>query len=404
MTTPVSFAEIEEAASRIGGSVSNTRFEKSETLSAILGTELWLKFENLQFTSSFKERGALNKLLQLSSTERKQGVIAMSAGNHAKAVAYHAHRLGIPSTIVMPRGTPNVKIEDTERFGAKVLLEGSTLDDSAEFTRELAERNKLVFIHPFDDPAVIAGQGTIAIEMLGAQPELEVLVIPVGGGGLIAGNAIAARTIKPDIKIIGVEVEGYASAYNAFHDSDSSLGGSTIAEGIAVKRPGVLTLPVIKDLVDDIVLVNEEAIEEAINQLLTIEKTATEGAGATSVAAIACHPQLFKDKKVGAILCGANIDSRILASVLMRRLIRKGRIVRYLIRIQDLPGTLADITEIVGELGGNILEVSHQRMFSNVPVKDADLYLTVETRDAKQSEEIQKKLKALGYHTSLLQD
>lgn len=396
--------DIQAAHERIAPSIVNTRFEHSLTLSEILGTEVWLKFENLQFTSSFKERGALNKLLQLSEAEKSQGVIAMSAGNHAKAVAYHAQRLGIPATIVMPTNTPIVKIEDTKNFGATVELHGLSLDESGTYAMQLAERDGLTFIHPYDDPLIMAGQGTVALEMLADNPNLDVLVIPIGGGGLIAGNAIAAKAIKPEIKIVGVEVEAYASAYQALKGNSGELKGSTIAEGIAVKEPGELTLPVIRDLVDEIVLVEEEAIEEAINQLVVIEKTVTEGAGAAALAAISSYPEKFKDQQVGVFLCGANIDSRILASVLMRRLIRKGRIVRFLIRIHDLPGTLADITDIVGSAGGNILEVSHQRMFSNVPVKDADLYLTVETRDGSQSEEILNKLKDLGYDTTLLQD
>jgi threonine dehydratase len=400
----ITLQDIEAAAERVGGTVINTRFEHSRTLSSILDADIWLKFENLQFTSSFKERGALNKLLLLSEKERQQGVIAMSAGNHAKAVAYHAERLGISATIVMPKGTPNIKIEDTERFGANIILEGSSLDDSAGFMREIAQQQNLCIVHPYDDPAIIAGQGTVALEMLADNPDLEVLVVPIGGGGLISGIAIAARAIKPAIKIIGVEVQGYGSAYNEFHGRTEQLGGSTIAEGIAVKKPGSLTFPIIKQLVDDIVLVSEESIEEAIDRLLTIEKTVTEGAGAAGMAAVAAHPELFKGKSTGVVLCGANIDSRILAAVLMRRLIRKGRIVRFRIRIHDLPGILSDITEIVGELGGNILEVSHQRMFSNVPVKDADLYLTVETRDAKQSQMIKARLDELGYAATLLQD
>ncbi|MEQ8315209.1 MAG: threonine ammonia-lyase [Gammaproteobacteria bacterium] len=400
----ITLQDIEAAAERVGGTVVNTRFEQSRTLSAILDTDIWLKFENLQFTSSFKERGALNKLLLISETERQQGVIAMSAGNHAKAVAYHAERLGISATIVMPKGTPNIKIEDTERFGANVILEGSSLDESGGFMREIAQQQNLCIVHPYDDPAIIAGQGTVALEMLADNPDLEVLVVPIGGGGLISGIAIAARAIKPAIRIIGVEVQGYGSAYNEFHGRAEQLGGSTIAEGIAVKKPGSLTFPIIKELVDDIVLVSEESIEEAIDRLLTIEKTVTEGAGAAGLAAVASHPELFKGKCTGVVLCGANIDSRILAAVLMRRLIRKGRIVRFRIRIHDLPGILSDITEIVGELGGNILEVSHQRMFSNVPVKDADLYLTVETRDAKQSQMIKARLDELGYAATLLQD
>ncbi|MCG8414542.1 MAG: pyridoxal-phosphate dependent enzyme, partial [Pseudomonadales bacterium] len=295
---------IQEAAERIAEATVNTRFEKSLTLSHILGAHIWLKFENLQFTSSFKERGALNKLLQLSAEEKSRGVIAMSAGNHAKAVAYHAQRLGIPATIVMPKNTPNVKVEDTKNFGARVELEGNSLDESGRYAQSLAESGNLVFIHPYDDGQIIAGQGTVALEMLNANPQLDVLVIPIGGGGLIAGNAIAAKAIKPSIKIIGVEVEAYASAYNLLHGKDTALKGSTIAEGIAVKEPGELTMQVIWDLVDDIVLVDEEAIEEAINQLITIEKTVTEGAGAAALAAVASHPQHFKGLQTGVFLCG----------------------------------------------------------------------------------------------------
>lgn len=401
---PVTLDQIRAAAERIAPSISNTPFEHSRTLSSILGGEIWLKFENLQFTSSFKERGALNKLSQLSAEEKQHGVIAMSAGNHAKAVAYHAQNLGIPATIVMPRSTPNVKVEDTENFGARVILEGASLEESFAYAKSLADEENLCFVHPYNDEQIIAGQGTVALEMLAANPGLEVLVVPIGGGGLISGVAIAAKAIKPEIEIIGVEVQGYASAYNVFYGKSEPLGGSTIAEGIAVKSPGSLTMEIIKELVDHIVLVNEEAIEEAINQLITIEKTVTEGAGAAALAAVTSHPELFANKVCAVLLCGANIDSRILAAILMRRLVRKGRIVRYLIRIQDLPGTLSDITEVVGELGGNILEVSHQRMFPNVPVKDAELYLTVETRGAKQSQEILTKLCDLGHHTTLLQD
>lgn len=401
---PITLQDIEAARQRLDGSIINTRFEASRTLSDIIGVPLWLKFENLQFTSSFKERGALNKLLQLDEPERARGVIAMSAGNHAKAVAYHAQRLGIPATIVMPRNTPNVKVEDTENFHARVILEGSNLDEASQHAFKLADQESLVFIHPFNDEQVMAGQGTVALEMLEARPQLQTLVVPIGGGGLIAGVATAARALNPAIRIIGVEVEGYPSAYNLLHGLGAPTGGSTIAEGIAVKKPGNLTMEVIKRLVDDIVIVSEESIEEAIYLLLTIEKTVAEGAGAAALAAVMSEPQRFKDSETGVLLCGANIDSRILASVLMRRLARKGRIVRYLIKIEDLPGTLSDVSEIIGEMGGNILEVSHQRLFGTVPVRKADLYITVETRDARQSQDIQRHLQELGYETRLLTD
>lgn len=401
---PISLADIEAAAKRIEGAVENTHFEHSRTLSTLFGGSLWLKFDNLQFTSSFKERGALNKLLLLTEQEREIGVIAMSAGNHAKAVAYHAQRLGIPATIVMPRNTPNVKVQDTENFSATVILEGSNFDEASDHARGLAEQNGLVFIHPFNDELVMAGQGTAALEMLNTIPDLSRMVIPIGGGGLIAGAATAAKAINPDIQIIGVEVENYASAYNLLHHLPPPAGGSTIAEGIAVKRPGNLTMEVIERLVDDIIVVPEESIEEAVYQLLTIEKTVAEGAGAAALAAVMQQPEQFSEGKTGLMVCGANIDSRILSSVLLRRLVRKGRIVRYLIKIEDLPGSLSDVTEIIGEHGGNILEVFHQRLFGTVPVRKADLHITVETRDAKQSQLIKDQLQARGYDTSLLKD
>lgn len=400
----LTLTDIEQAATRIDGSIIKTRFEKSHTLSSILGVEVFLKFENLQFTSSFKERGALNKLLQLSESQRSAGVIAMSAGNHAKAVAYHAQKLGIPATIVMPRNTPNVKVEDTKNFAAEVILEGDTLDESASHAQLLAEKNKLVFVHPFDDEDIMAGQGTIALEMLAAQPDLDTIVVPIGGGGLIAGLATAAKAINPDIEIIGVEVAGYPSVHNKLKGEKAPCGGSTIAEGIAVKHPGELTVEVIRRLVDEIYVVDEDSIEEAINLLITIEKTVAEGAGAAALAAILTRADVFKDKRTALILSGANIDSRILASILMRRLVRKQRIVRYIIKISDSPGALSEVTATVGLAGGNILEVSHQRMFSHLPVKEADLYLTVETRDAKQNSDILQKLRDLGYSAELLVD
>tara|TARA_B100002003_G_C14128021_1_gene542557 strand:- start:448 stop:1665 length:1218 start_codon:yes stop_codon:yes gene_type:complete len=403
----ISFADIQAAAERIDSYVINTRFEKSRILSSILGTEIYLKFENLQFTSSFKERGALNKLLQLSDAQKSSGIIAVSAGNHAKAVAYHAQRLGIPATIVMPKHTPNVKVQDTKNFAARVFLEGATLAEAAVSAQSISEEEKLVFVHPYDDEQIMAGQGTLALELLEANPELDAIVVPVGGGGLISGIAVAAKTIKPSIKLVGVEVAAFPGAYNAFHADEQAIdetGVSTIAEGIAVKTPGRLNMEVISNLVDDIVIVDEEAIEEAINLLIMIEKTVVEGAGAATLAAIQAHPQLFQGMKTAVILSGANIDSRILASVLMRRLVRKGRIVRYLVKISDSPGTLSDVSAMIGELGGNILEVTHQRMFASLPVREADLYITVETRDAEQAEEILQQLQVKGYLAELVQE
>lgn len=396
--------DIEAAAARISPATINTRFEQSHTLSDMAGTALYLKFENFQFTASFKDRGALNKLLLLQQEGEVRGVIAMSAGNHAKAVAYHAQRLGISATIVMPKNTPNVKVEDTKNFGARVILNGATLDEAASHARQIAGSEGLVFVHPYDDLDIMAGQGTVALEMLAAEPELDCIVVPIGGGGLIAGVATAAKTINPDIKIIGVEVEAYPSVYNALHGIEQSRGGSTIAEGIAVKRPGERNLEVIGRLVDDILLVSEDSIEEAINLFLSIEKTVTEGAGAAPLAAVLQNRERFHGMNTALILSGANIDSRILASVLMRRLVSKGRIVRFLVEIDDSPGSLSDVAEAIGEFGGNILDVSHQRMFASVPIKKADLYLTVETRDAAQNQEILARLKELGYDAELLKE
>jgi len=400
----ISLNDIEQAAQRIGSAIVDTRFEKSRTLSEITVAELFLKFENLQFTSSFKDRGALNKLLQLSEQEKAAGVIAMSAGNHAKAVAYHAQRLGIPATIVMPVATPNIKVEDTQNFQARVILHGNTLEESAQHAHEMAAAENLVFVHLFDDEYIMAGQGTVGLEMLNAEPALDCIVAPIGGGGLISGVATAAKSIKPDIKVIGVQVAGYPGTYDAIYGDSGYLGGSTIAEGIAVKHPGKLTLEVIDRLVDDVVVVSEEAIEEAISLLVNIEKTVTEGAGASGLAAVLEHPKIFSGQKVGLILSGANIDTRILASVLMRRLVKKGRIVRYKIRIDDAPGTLAKVSATIGELGGNILEVFHQRMFSSLPIKEADLYVTVETKDVSQSQVILEKLKSLHYQAEMRKD
>jgi len=395
---------IEAAAKRIASATINTRFEKSYTLSSIVEAELFLKFENLQFTASFKDRGALNKLLLLQESGLTGGVIAMSAGNHAKAVAYHAQRLGIPATIVMPKNTPNVKVEDTKNFSARVVLMGENLSEAESHAMSMAAAENLTFVHPYNDLDIMAGQGTAALEMLEKQTDLDGIVVPVGGGGLISGVAVAAKSIRPDIKIIGVEVAAYPSVHEALHGSSGSKGGATIAEGIAVKQPGDLTLAVIKRLVDEVVIVTEEAIEEAINLLLSVEKTVTEGAGAASLAAVISNPLKFAGQKLGLILTGANIDSRILASVLMRRLVSKGRIVRFRIEIDDSPGTLARVADAISEFGGNILDVSHQRMFASLPIKKAYLYLTIETRDARQTQEILELLQGLGFEADLLKE
>ena len=393
----VTIADIETAAKTIAGAVVNTDFDHSRTLSEMTGAEIWLKFENLQFTGAFKERGALNKLAALSPDERRRGVIAMSAGNHAQGVAYHASRLGIPSTIVMPQGTPTVKVENTRLLGAAVMLEGPTLEDAAAFARDYGQRHGLVFVHPFDDPLVIAGQGTIALEMLDAVPDLDTLVIPIGGGGLAAGMAVAAKARRPSIRIIGVEAALYPSMYNALKGSSLPVRGDTLAEGIAVKNPGVLTEKLLRELVDDIALVSEADLERAVSLLITIEKTVVEGAGAAGLAALLADPHRYKGQKVGLVLCGGNIDTRLLASVLTRELARDGRLTRLMIDIPDRPGQLARVSTVIGDCGANIVEVYHQRVFTDLPAKGTELHLVIETRDRAHLMITVEALKAAGY-------
>lgn len=398
----LSLETIRQAHARIQPAIERTECKLSRTLSAILGLELYVKFENAQFTASFKERGALNKLLQLSEDERANGVIAMSAGNHAQAVAYHSRRLGIPATIVMSRLTPNTKVEETRKLGATVLLQGDTLEEAAAFAHETAAAQNLCFLHPFNDEAIIAGQGTLAIEMLEQAPELDVLLVPVGGGGLIAGVAAAAKAIKPGVQIYGVQSALYPGVASARKGETPPRPVGTVAEGIAVKQPGSLTLPIIDSLVDDVWLVDEESIEEAIYQFLHIEKTVAEGAGAAALAAANVFKEQLKGQRVGIVLSGANIDSRILASVLMRKLARSGRVARIHVSIDDTPGALADVTRLVGEAGGNIIEVSHQRTFAQVGVKEADLLLTVETRDREHTDAILTQLRDHAYSAAHL--
>jgi threonine dehydratase len=393
----IGLADIQRAAEVIRGAVINTDFDPSRTLSEITGAEVWLKFENLQFTASFKERGALNRLTALSADERRRGVIAMSAGNHAQGVAYHAKRLGIPATIVMPQGTPLVKIENTRGHGAEVLIEGPTLEDSAQFAvRHGAERG-LTFIHPYDDLLVMAGQGTIALEMLAAVPDLEVLVVPIGGGGLISGMAVAAKAIKPGIRVIGVQAELYPSMYNRIKGTSLPMRGDTLAEGIAVKKPGEITSQIVARAVDEIVLVPENTIERAVALLISIEKTVVEGAGAAGLAALLAHPELCRGRKTGLVLCGGNIDIRLLASVLTRELAREGRLSQLTIDLVDRPGQLAKVATVLGEAGANIVEVSHQRTFSDLPAKGTLLEVVIETRDRVHLAETIARLRSAGF-------
>jgi threonine dehydratase len=400
---PVTLQDIQQAAKRIAGAVVRTPCLRSETLSRVARADIWIKFENLQFTASFKERGALNTLLQLTPDERKRGVIAMSAGNHAQGVAYHAGRLGIPATIVMPSFTPNTKVTHTRGHGATVVLSGDTLAEAATEAHRLADAQKLVFVHPYDDPRIIAGQGTIALEMLEDAPELDTIVAPVGGGGMIAGCAVAARGLRPGIKVIGVETLGYSAMRQLLAGEPVQAGGDTIAEGIAVRDIGALPLELCRKLLDKVVSVDEVEIEHAIALLLEVEKTVAEGAGAASLAALLAHPALFAGRKVGLVLSGGNIDTRLLASVLMRGLVRDGRIVRLRLRINDQPGQLAKVASIIGKAGGNIVEVQHGRLFGGVVAKAADLDVTVETRDRPHIGELVAGLQAGGFTVRVLE-
>ena len=400
-TSPITLAAIEDAAATLQGAIVETPFAVSRTLSALLGCEIWLKFENQQFTAAYKERGALNKLASLTAAERAAGVIAMSAGNHAQGVAYHAARLGIPAIIVMPEGTPAVKVENTRALGARVILEGATFEDSAAIPRNLARDEGYTFIHPFDDPKVIAGQGTIALEMLRANPDLDDLVIPIGGGGLISGMGTVARALKPSTRVIGVEAALYPSMYNLIKHANLPIGGDTLAEGIAVKEPGAITRAIIALVVDDIMLVSEAEIERAVALLIAIEKTVVEGAGAAGLAAIIADPHRFRGRKVGLVLCGGNIDSRLLASVLTRELARDGRLARLAIDIPDRPGQLAKVSGVIGSAGANIVEVYHQRVFTDLPAKGTELNLVIETRDSGHLTDTVTELEKAGYRVTL---
>ena len=393
----LSLQDIEQAARRIEGQVLDTPCVESRTLSQLTGAQIYLKFENLQYTASFKERGACNKLTQLSAEERQRGVIAMSAGNHAQGVAYHAQRLGIRAVIVMPRFTPGVKIERTRGFGAEIVLYGDTLDESRLHAMELAERDSLVFVHPYDDEAIVAGQGTVGLEMLREAPDLETLVIAVGGGGLIAGIATAARALKPGIEIIGVQTSRFPGMVNAIKGTHYSQGISTIADGIAVGTPGVIATAIIAQKVDDMLLVDEGDIEQAMVMLLEIEKTLVEGAGAAGLAALLKYPARFAGKKVGLVLCGGNIDPLLLAAIIERGMVRAGRLARIRVGARDIPGSLAKITATVADAGANIEEVHHQRAFTILAAQNVEIELVLQTRGRDHIAQVLATLTAAGF-------
>jgi threonine dehydratase len=401
---PVTLADIRQAAATIDGEVLRTPAIAAPALSALTGAEIVLKLETLHPTGSFKERGALNKLKSLSPEQRTAGVIAMSAGNHAQGVAYHARRLGIPATIVMPEGTPFTKVERTAAHGATVVLRGAGLGEARQEAAAIAAARSLTFVHPYDDAAIIAGQGTVALELLADHPDLDVIIVPIGGGGLISGIAVAAESLSPSIEIVGVEASLYPSMCQALSGGaqPEPRGGQTIAEGIAVKEPGILTKAICAALVSDIILVEESAIERAIEMLLDDQKLVVEGAGAAGLAALLSAPERFRGRKVALVLCGGNIDARLLSSILMRGLVRAGKLVRLRVEISDSPGVLAKITRIIGDKGGNIVEITHQRLFYDVPVKLAEVDAVVETRNRSHVGEIVAALDEAGFRTRLL--
>jgi threonine dehydratase len=393
----IGLPDIRQAAARLHGQVLDTPCVESQMLGQLTGCRVFLKFENLQFTASFKERGACNKLVQLSQDERARSVIAMSAGNHAQGVAYHAQRLGIRAVIVMPRFTPMVKVERTRAFGAEIVLHGDTLEEARGHAAELAQQRQLVFVHPYDDEAIIAGQGTVALEMLEAVPELDTLVVAVGGGGLIGGMAAAAKALKPSLRVVGVQTLRFPNMYNAVKQAALPQGGSTIAEGIAVGRPGTFTEALVRRYVDDIVLVDEGDVEQAIVMLLDIEKTLVEGAGAAPLAAMLKEPRQFAGRKVGMVLGGGNIDPMLLAAIIHRGMVRAGRLARMRVCARDVPGSLARITAIVSEAGGNIDEVHHQRAFTMLAAQNVEIELVVQTRGKDHVQALLQALRAAGF-------
>ena len=397
----LSIQDIRAAAQRIEGKVERTPCLYSHTLSSIVGAKVFLKFENLQFTAAFKERGACNKLMQLTAEQRARGVIAMSAGNHAQGVAYHAQQLGIRAVIVMPRFTPGVKVERTRSFGAEVVLHGDTLEEARIHAYAMADAQQLVFVHPFDDEDIAAGQGTLALEMLEDQPDLDTLLVAVGGGGLIAGIATAAKAVKPGIEVVGVQTSRFPSMVNAVQHKDLPVGVSTMAEGIAVATAGMITREIVSATVDDLVLVEEGDIEQAVLMLLEIEKTLVEGAGSVGLAALLRYPDRFKGKKVGLILSGGNIDPLLLASIIQRGMVRSGRLARLRISSRDVPGMLARITAIVAEAGANIEEVHHQRAFTKLAAQNTEIDIVLQTRSNTHIQEVMDKLRAAGMQVEL---
>ena len=391
----LTFDDIKAAAARLQGHIERTPCRHSKTLSQITGAEVWVKFENLQFTASYKERGALNKLLQLN--DRTRGVIAASAGNHSQGLAYHASRLGIPVTIVMPKTTPFVKVQQTRDFGAEVVIEGENYDEAALVAQTICAERALTFVHPFNDLDVMAGQGTIALEMLEDAPDLEVLPVPIGGGGLIAGVATAAKAINPQISIIGVEPASFPSFTARMRGATAIPGGQTIAEGIQVKQVGDLNFAIVRPLIDEVLLIDEPFFERGVALYCNVEKTVAEGAGAASLAALIEHPEVFRGRKVGLILTGGNIDPRLLASVLTRELVRDQRLVSLKIIGDDRPGLLANVSAVIGGRGANIVEVSHNRLALDVPAKGAEFDIMIETRDSRHTDEVVEALRERGY-------
>lgn len=402
MASMLTLQDIHAAAARVQGHVLDTPCVESKTLSQIVGAQVFLKFENLQFTASFKERGACNKLVQLSPEEQARGVIAMSAGNHAQGVAYHAQRLGLRAVIVMPRFTPGVKVQRTRGFGAEVVLHGDTLEEARAHAYQLAGERSLTFVHPYDDEAVAAGQGTLALEMLAAVPDLETLVIAVGGGGMIAGVATAAKAIRPGIEVVGVQTRRFPAMVNAIQGTQHPQGTSTIAEGIAVGTPGKITQEIIERLVDDLLLVDEGDIEQAVLMLLEIEKTLVEGAGAAGLAALVRHPERFAGKKVGLVLSGGNIDPLLLAAIIERGMVRSGRLARVKVSARDVPGVLARITAMVADTGANIEEVHHQRAFTMLAAQNVEIELVLQTRGKEHIEEVLTHLREGGMEAVLI--